>query len=421
MAKTKISEYDSTAANNTDIDSINIAEGMAPSNVNNALRMQMAHLKTEFYKTGSNNTSLGDGALDSLDGSSPGGSNVAIGKDALTANTTADNNTAVGTSALAANTTASNNTAVGHSAFGSNTTGNKTVAVGDSALASSTTASDSVAVGFEALQSETTGSRSTAVGYQALKTQNVGSTTQNTAVGYGAGLDVTTAINSTFVGGDAGANVTTGNKNTMIGDGAGVRITTGASNTVLGRYSGNAGGLDIRTSSNNIVLSDGDGNPRLSCNSSGVFRMRTDIDQGMYIFTGGTNNTNGKVLEFFDGDSHSCGVVRINQSANTVSYNTSSDYRLKENVTELTDATTRLKQLQPKRFNFILDPNNIVHDGFLAHEVSSIVPEAISGDKDEVDADGNPVYQGIDQSKLVPLLVATIKELEARITALENA
>jgi len=60
-------------------------------------------------------------------------------------------------------------------------------------------------------------------------------------------------------------------------------------------------------------------------------------------------------------------------------------------------------------------------DGFLAHEVQTVVPEAIHGTKDEVDADGNPVYQGIDQSKLVPLLVATIKELEARITALENA
>jgi hypothetical protein len=72
------------------------------------------------------------------------------------------------------------------------------------------------------------------------------------------------------------------------------------------------------------------------------------------------------------------------------------------------------------RFNFIADADTTV-DGFLAHEVQTVVPEAITGTKDEVDADGNPVYQGIDQSKLVPLLVATIKELEARITALENA
>ena len=100
-------------------------------------------------------------------------------------------------------------------------------------------------------------------------------------------------------------------------------------------------------------------------------------------------------------------------------YATSSDYRLKENVVALSDATERLKQLKPSRFNFIAD-GNITVDGFLAHEVQTVVPEAIVGTKDAIDADGNPDYQGIDQSKLVPLLVATIQELEARLTALEN-
>jgi hypothetical protein len=119
-------------------------------------------------------------------------------------------------------------------------------------------------------------------------------------------------------------------------------------------------------------------------------------------------------------------VGDITTSGTSTSFNTSSDYRLKENVVDITGATDRLKQLQPKRFNFIADADTTV-DGFLAHEVSDIVPEAISGTKDEVDADGNPVYQGIDQSKLVPLLVKTIQEqqatidaLTARITALEN-
>ena len=110
------------------------------------------------------------------------------------------------------------------------------------------------------------------------------------------------------------------------------------------------------------------------------------------------------------------GTIGVNSSS--TSYNTSSDYRLKENVSYTFDATTRLKQLKPARFNFIADSDNTV-DGFLAHEVSSIVPEAISGTKDEVNSDGDPIYQGIDQSKLVPLLVKTIQELEARITALE--
>jgi hypothetical protein len=111
-------------------------------------------------------------------------------------------------------------------------------------------------------------------------------------------------------------------------------------------------------------------------------------------------------------------VGSISTTASTTSYNTSSDHRLKENVTADWDATTRLKQLNPVRFNFISDADTTV-DGFLAHEVQDIVPEAISGTKDAVDEDGNPVMQGIDQSKLVPLLVKTIQELEARITALE--
>jgi hypothetical protein len=114
-------------------------------------------------------------------------------------------------------------------------------------------------------------------------------------------------------------------------------------------------------------------------------------------------------------------VGRITSDGSTTNYATSSDYRLKENVTYDFDATTRLKQLKPARFNWIADEDNKTVDGFIAHEVSSIVPEAVNGEKDAVDADGNIDPQGIDQSKLVPLLVKTIQELEARITVLETA
>jgi len=127
--------------------------------------------------------------------------------------------------------------------------------------------------------------------------------------------------------------------------------------------------------------------------------------------------SNSNQILFYNGNGL-VGTIGTNGSA--TAYATSSDYRLKENVTTSWDATTRLKQLKPSRFNFIADADTTV-DGFLAHEVQSVVPEAISGTKDEVDADGNPVYQGIDQSKLVPLLVKTIQELEARIVALETA
>ena len=121
---------------------------------------------------------------------------------------------------------------------------------------------------------------------------------------------------------------------------------------------------------------------------------------------------------FINASGTAVGNVTINSSATV--YSTSSDYRLKENVSYNFDATSRLKQLKPARFNFIADADKTV-DGFIAHEVSSIVPEAITGEKDAVDADGNAVMQGIDQSKIVPLLVKTIQELEARITALESA
>ena len=104
----------------------------------------------------------------------------------------------------------------------------------------------------------------------------------------------------------------------------------------------------------------------------------------------------------------------------STAYNTSSDYRLKTEVTYDWDATTRLKQLKPARFKWIVAGDDAVFvDGFLAHEAQAVVPEAVTGTKDEVDADGNAVMQGIDQSKLVPLLVKTIQELEARIAALE--
>jgi hypothetical protein len=118
-------------------------------------------------------------------------------------------------------------------------------------------------------------------------------------------------------------------------------------------------------------------------------------------------------------------VGSINVTSSATAYNTSSDYRLKENVVPLTGAINRLNDLQVHRFNFIADPDKTV-DGFLAHEAQAVVPECVTGAKDEVDEDGNPVYQGIDQSKLVPLLTAALQEalaeiesLKARVTALE--
>ena len=146
--------------------------------------------------------------------------------------------------------------------------------------------------------------------------------------------------------------------------------------------------------------------------------------------TNGENNfsrasTNTRDQIAFYNPNGLCG--RIQTSGSSTSYNTSSDYRLKENVVDLSDGITRLKTLKPKRFNFIIDETNTTVDGFLAHEVTA-VPEAVSGEKDAVDEDGNPDYQVIDHSKLVPLLTAALQEaiteietLKAKVAALEGS
>jgi hypothetical protein len=112
-------------------------------------------------------------------------------------------------------------------------------------------------------------------------------------------------------------------------------------------------------------------------------------------------------------------VGSITVSSTSTAYNESSDYRLKENVVDISDGIDRLKQLQPRRFNFIADADTTV-DGFIAHEAQAVVPQAVTGTKDEVDDDGNAVMQGIDQSKLVPLLTAALQETITKIETLEG-
>lgn len=203
---------------------------------------------------------------------------------------------------------------------------------------------------------------------------------------------------------------------------------------------------------------------RMRINSNGNIMVGTTTELGRLHLSMPTTAGTDPVVHFSDAGGTDCGSIDLNASANTVAYTTSSDYRLKENVNYDFDATTRLKQLKPARFNFKNNPNETV-DGFLAHEVSDVVALAVTGVKDETktktkvvlnsqgnliaegieesdwiagkiaDDDGNteyptdstweesaelPIYQGIDHSKLVPLLVKTIQELEARIATLEG-
>lgn len=112
-------------------------------------------------------------------------------------------------------------------------------------------------------------------------------------------------------------------------------------------------------------------------------------------------------------------VGSISTSGSGTTYATSSDYRLKENVKEITDSVDRIKLLSPVKFNFKTDKTKTV-DGFLAHEVANVVPEAVVGEKDAVSEDGKIVPQGIDEAKLVPLLTAAAQELIERVEKLEK-
>ena len=224
-------------------------------------------------------------------------------------------------------------------------------------------------------------------------------------------------------------------------------------------------------SGNTIMLVNG-ANQRVGIGTTGPTYKLTVSSGGMASAAEFSRNTDGTLRSLlrFRSSSQGADVGFININNSSTSYATSSDYRLKENITDVTDGITRVKQLAPKRFNFISEPD-ITVDGFIAHEASTVVPEAVTGEKDATrdeeyeiheekgeiytpateDAEeiihstdvecpeeleegqrwrlttkavmGTrtvPDYQGLDQSKLVPLLTAALQEAIAKIEALET-
>ena len=240
-----------------------------------------------------------------------------------------------------------------------------------------------------------------------------------------------------------------------------------------GNYGRNFGSIKIRTDkghSTNSVYENGSGASFVMSNSNGDLLLQTMRGQfnvgegsGGYEYNGflfkldgtmknccsssaGENiriqrRSNGNTIEFGDTSSNTIGSITLDTSANTTTYNTSSDYRIKENVVGITSALDKINQLRPVNFNFI--GKSVKLDGFIAHEVQVVVPYAVHGQKDAVKTvkdgdlsnDGSyedevriaalptkqvPVYQQVDYSKLVGLLTASIQELSAKNDALEE-
>ena len=197
------------------------------------------------------------------------------------------------------------------------------------------------------------------------------------------------------------------------GNGAGVLFSGGTTDTPWNVTTGN-GNLAYRIDNGSAY---------------GSLAMSNNADRGwsaMYInkfaYTSGDDQ---RYIQWWVNGS-ALASIQLNSAGTAIEYNTSSDRRLKENIVDIVDGIARVKQLQPKKYTWIGTDFNA--EGFIADEADGIVPEAVNGEPNAVDSDGNPIYMQIEYSRYIPLLTAALKEtiakneeLEARIAALENA
>jgi hypothetical protein len=337
-----------------------------------------------------NNTALGNGALA---GTNTSGPSTAVGYRAMYVNSDGYGE-AFGYQALYANTTGTSNVAVGYQSLVANTTGSSNVSLGPRALFSNTTASNNTAVGYQAGYSNTTGQYGTFIGYRAGYTNQTGG--GNTFVGRLAGYTANGAANSfnCCIGDEAGYSLTTGVSNTFVGSGinysCGASITTGSYNTIIGAYNGNQNGLDIRTASNYIVLSDGDGNPRMYHNGA----------SGTLFVPDAYNYTTG------------AGVNTVIGTNGFIGRSTSA-LKYKQNIRDL--ESIDINKFRPVRYKSKCesDDQTIDHFGFIADEIDQ------AGIKELVQYNAEGEVEGFSYDRLTVVLVKAIQELNTKVTALE--
>jgi hypothetical protein len=318
--------------------------------------------------------------------------------------------------------------------LGSNTTGSNNTAFGSNALVSNTTASSNTAVGYQAGYSNTTGGVNVFVGYQAGYTNSVSQ--NNTFIGNQAGYTHNTATLTngfnTAIGAAAGYSLTTGTLNTFIGAGpsgfgSGYYVTTGSKNTILGAYSGNQGGLDIRTASNNIVLSDGDGNLRASTNSAGAWQFGLGTGDCVNArSTNGANTSNSLFVGWYSATTPLNGTLSFNVTTNgnvantNNSYGAISDIKLKENIVDVSPKLADLMQVRIVNYNF-KEGQTHKQIGVIAQELEQVFP-AMVDEVPDTDHDGNDLGTTTKQVKysvFVPMLIKAMQEQQAIIESLK--
>jgi trimeric autotransporter adhesin len=353
------------------------------------------------------------GTSSSIDGMTVGrgggeiSTNTAVGTSALVGNTTGLSNDAFGLNVLGSNN-GSYNSSFGRSSLTSNTSGSYNTAVGNSALALNTIASSNTAVGYQAGYTNITGTANTFTGYQAGYTSNATAANgYNTATGYQAGKALTTGIQNSF-----------------FGFGSGQLITSGGKNTIVGAYDGNTGGLDIRTSSNYIVLSDGDGNPRARWDSNGQ-GYTVGGGNGSYAFqilNGGNSTPYGLYMQFTGSSPNNTSQYYLNCSDSTTdrfriysngTYGSVSDARLKKNIETSRGYLSDLCQLRVVKYGWATNDDSVPKElGFIAQEVEEIFPSLV---------DNSGEYKMIKQPVLIPMLIKAIQELKAEFDAYKEA
>ena len=369
-----------------------------------------------------------------------GTNSVALGRNALNASAAgADANTCVGDYAGSGITSGYRSTCIGYGANGG-TTGYGNTTVGYNAGGSITGSFENTYLGQNAGDTST-GSRNVFVGYYAgISGATVGAG-RVTVVGYAAkaqgdyalaiGENASAAANSCVVRW-GNANRINGDSNGQVGvneatPGGQLQVTTGAAARkallIKGAASQSANLLEVQDSAATAkAYTRADG-------SQVVSLAATDTNAGITSIV--TNNgytclglwqqasTAGGVSQYLAAFYNASTIVgSITHNGSSTAFNTSSDYRLKENLVPLSNPVSRLGALPVYRFNFKSDPTRTV-DGCLAHEVAQCVPEAVVGQKDGTAPDGSILPQAVDYSKLVPLLVASVQELSAEVASLK--
>ncbi|MBC7411149.1 MAG: tail fiber domain-containing protein [Bacteroidia bacterium] len=424
--------------------------------------------------TGSNNTGIGSQALynnttgasntavgfQALFTNSTGASNCATGFQALYSNTTGASNTAAGFQALALNTTGDFNTATGRQSLYTNTTGTKNTANGYGALNFSITASDNTATGYFALNKNTLGTRNTSSGSKALEVNLTGN--DNTAIGFQALGANTNAYGNTAIGSNALNLNTTGLNNTAIGDSSlyinslgtqntaigflsGQTITTGSFNSFLGTRADAtlnnltravAIGYNAKVATSNSMVLGGTGVDALNVGigttsplttldvtsvaaTTATFRSTSADPNGVVSIVtpviNTTSNTSTEMITFSKADGTLIGAVVANLTGNSVAYNTTSDSRLKENIHTTAFGINDLMKIQIADYNRIGNSINLLETGYIAQQLHSIYPQAVTPGGDN--AKTNP--WGVDYGKITPLIVKAVQDVNTEVEALK--